>query len=95
MPKYENLAFQRHPLLTILSVIDEDPHEDEYESLDECDIQRRQSVSVGLKQKWKFGIVIALLSGIFFTVTSIMIQYFQVNATELLLVRSIFQVSKM
>lgn len=88
-------GFYRHPLMSILSVIDEDP-EDEYEDLDSsCDLRsRRQSLAEEFRQQhtWKFGLIMALLSGVFFTATSIMIQFFQVNATELLLVRSIFQV---
>ena len=88
----KNAGFYRHPLTTLLSVIDEDPHEDEYEDIDGCE-SRRQSINSEFRHhNWKFGLIMALLSGVFFTATSIMIQFFQVNATELLLVRSIFQV---
>ena len=64
----------------------------DYEDLDEREFQRRQSIHMELKNSWKLGLVLAILSGIFFTATSIMIQYFQVPAMEIFLVRSIFQV---
>ena len=83
--------FYRYPLQTFLSVIDEDPNESDYDDLDECEIQRRLSVNQDLKNSWKLGLFLAVLSGIFFTATSIMVQYFKVPAMEIFLVRSLFQ----
>lgn len=91
---FANNNFYRYPLQTLLSVIDEDPSESDLDSsLDECEIQRRQSIQQDLRKSWRLGLFLAVLSGIFFTATSIMVQYFKVPAMEIFLVRSIFQVS--
>lgn len=92
---FANNNFYRYPIQTLLSVIDEDPCEDDLDShLDECEIQRRQSIQQDLRKSWRLGLFLAVLSGIFFTATSIMVQYFKVPAMEIFLVRSIFQVRK-
>ena len=50
-------GFYRHPLTTLLSVIDEDPHEDEYEDIDGCE-SRRQSINSEFRHhNWKFGLI--------------------------------------
>ena len=41
---------------------------------------------------WKIGIILAIFSGFLFTVNNFLIQYFAINAIEMLLVRSIVQV---
>ena len=77
--------------MTLLSVIDEDPNESDYEDLDDCEIRRRRSENE-LSNSWRLGLFLAILSGIFFTASSIMIQYFKVSAMEIFLIRSILQV---
>ncbi len=86
-----NNNLYRYPLVTILSVIDEDPNESCDEGDSEVEISRRQSMHQELQNSWRLGIFLAVLSGIFFTATSIMVQYFAVPAMEIFLVRSIFQ----
>ena len=91
-----NLPYRYPALVTLLSVIDEDPNESDYEDLDECsEIQRRRlSIQHELKNSWKLGLFLAILSGIFFTASSIMIQYFNVMAMGIFLIRSVLQVTQ-
>ena len=91
-----NLPYRYPALVTLLSVIDEDPNESDYEDLDECsEIQRRRhSIQYELKKSWKLGLFLAILSGIFFTASSVMIQYFMVESMGIFLIRSVLQVTQ-
>ena len=53
-----------------------------------------QSYDSALLQRWSWqiGIILSIFSGFLFTVNNFLIQYFAINATEMLLVRSIVQV---
>ena len=75
-------------------MIDEEGSEaDLYENLDDVDIlTRRESLTVQLRKSWRLGLFLALLSGVLFTGNNFLIQYFQVEPFEILLVRSLFQV---
>ena len=42
-------------------------------------------------RKWRIGICLAVLSGVLFTATNFLIQYYDVNAFEILMVRSVLQ----
>ncbi len=42
--------------------------------------------------RWQFGIFLAVTSGLLFTANNFLIQYFRIEALEILLVRSIVQV---
>ena len=53
---------------------------------------RRNSLRERLRKSWKFGVFLAMTSGVLFTGNNCLIQYFKVNPLELLLVRSTFQV---
>ena len=93
--------FYRYPLVTtLLSVIDEDPDEEDDDAiiLEQHEFQRRQSIAElrnrGWINSWKVGLFLAILSGILFTATNILIQYFNVEALEIFLIRSILQVSR-
>lgn len=44
------------------------------------------------RQEWKLGLVLAGISGILFTANNFLIQYFEVDSLEMLLVRSVVQV---
>ena len=53
---------------------------------------RRNTLQEQLRKSWKLGLFLALASGVLFTGNNCMIQYFQVDPLEILLVRSLFQV---
>ena len=55
-------------------------------------IFRRNTLQEQLRKSWKLGLFLALASGVLFTGNNCMIQYFQVDPLEILLVRSLFQV---
>ena len=55
-------------------------------------IYRRNTLQEQLRKSWKLGLFLALASGVLFTGNNCMIQYFQVDPLEILLVRSLFQV---
>ena len=44
------------------------------------------------KWSWQFGIILSLIYGLFFTVNKFLIQYYTIDAIEMLLLRSIMQV---
>ena len=78
-------------LTSTLHTIDEE-HPDDLESGGQHEGQ--DSINVQVIRSWRVGLFLALASGILFTSTNFMIQYFEVEALEILLVRSIFQVLK-
>jgi hypothetical protein len=85
------LSFPRnYQIVTLLSVIDENPSDEDCEGLS-ID-SRRQSFNVELIRSWRIGLTLAIASGLLFTATNFLIQYFAVEALEILLVRSLFQV---
>merc|ERR1712141_232228 len=76
----------------LLSAVDDEPHEDTYEDLDDIEsLSRRYSLRERLQKSWKFGVFLAMTSGVLFTGNNCLIQYFKVDPLELLLVRSTFQ----
>ena len=55
-------------------------------------IYMRNTLQEQLRKSWKLGLFLAMASGVLFTGNNCMIQYFQVDPLEILLVRSLFQV---
>merc|ERR1712141_584887 len=74
--------------------VDDEPNEDThgYEEIGDFDsLSRRNSLRERLRKSWKFGVFLAMTSGVLFTGNNCLIQYFKVDPLELLLVRSTFQ----
>merc|ERR1711993_185689 len=91
---FENHEHGHDVVELLLTSVDDEPNEDThgYEEIGDFDsLSRRNSLRERLRKSWKFGVFLAMTSGVLFTGNNCLIQYFKVNPLELLLVRSTFQ----